>query len=219
MASPVRSDAGGTEDGGSGGEANIEGGDVSVLVSLVAALLLLWVGDGWPWLVAGSVVAAAWAGTTLPDLDLRLRLGHRSALLHSVLPMALAAIDRRTWPVAAGLGLGIGLHLSADLFPATMRGYATVKLPLFGSYRRGRVVSVDRGQRRRSRWRRACGWSKQVASPGAGDGNAGDGGRDRGGVPGADGRRLVGAGAVRGAGVGGVEVEASHSCRNPTLFL
>jgi len=106
---------------------------VTAIAPLLAALLLLGVGGGWPWLVPASVVAAAWAGTTLPDLDLRLGLGHRSALLHSVLPMALAALDRRSWPVAAGLGLGVGLHLAADLFPASMRGYATVKLPLWGS--------------------------------------------------------------------------------------
>jgi hypothetical protein len=42
-------------------------------------------------------------------------------------------LDVRTWPVAAGLGLGIGLHLAADLFPGSMRGYATIKLPLGGS--------------------------------------------------------------------------------------
>lgn len=80
------------------------------------------------------MVAAAIAGTTLPDLDLALGLGHRSALLHSVLPTAVAAAaDRRCWPVAAGLGLGVGLHMAADLFPNGMRGYATIKLPLFGS--------------------------------------------------------------------------------------
>ena len=105
---------------------------MSALAPLFVAVLLLLLGQG-ALPVAAAVVAAAVSGTTLPDMDLALGLGHRSALLHSVLPVALAASDRRTWPLAAGLGLGIGLHLSADLFPATMRGYATVKLPLFGS--------------------------------------------------------------------------------------
>lgn len=100
---------------------------------LLVAVGLAFAGAGSPWIVMAAVVAAAWAGTTLPDLDQALGLGHRSALLHSVLPVALAAIDRRTWPVAAGLGLGIGLHLAADLFPNGMRGYATIKLPLMGS--------------------------------------------------------------------------------------
>jgi hypothetical protein len=35
--------------------------------------------------------------------------------------------------VAAGLALGIGLHLSADCFPNGMRGFATVKWPGMGS--------------------------------------------------------------------------------------
>jgi hypothetical protein len=120
------------EDGGDGSDAN-KAGPVSGFLMLLAAILLALVGGGAPWLVAASVVAAAWAGTTLPDLDLSLGLGHRSALLHSVLPIAVAAADRRTWPVAAGLGLGIGLHMAADLFPNGMRGFATIKLPLFGS--------------------------------------------------------------------------------------
>ncbi|WP_375428470.1 hypothetical protein [uncultured Sphingomonas sp.] len=106
---------------------------MSALLGLLVAIGLAFVSGGAPWLVAASVVAAAWAGTTLPDLDLSLGLGHRSALLHSVLPIAAAAADRRTWPVAAGLGLGIGLHMAADLFPNGMRGYATIKVPLFGS--------------------------------------------------------------------------------------
>lgn len=105
---------------------------MSALLPLLAAVLFLLLGEG-AWPVAAAVVAAAWSGTTLPDLDLPLGLGHRSALLHSVLPVALAASDRRSWPLAAGLGLGIGLHLSADLFPRGMQGYATVKLPLLGS--------------------------------------------------------------------------------------
>lgn len=106
---------------------------MSALLSLVVAVLLSLYGAGWPLVLAAAVVTAAVAGTTFPDLDQLLLLGHRSALTHSVLPVIAAAADRRFWPVAAGLGLGLGLHLAADLFPNGMRGYATIKLPLFGS--------------------------------------------------------------------------------------
>lgn len=80
-----------------------------------------------------AIVFAALAGTTLPDLDAALGLGHRSGLTHSLLPAAIA-LARPGWrPVAIGLALGVGLHLSADLFPNAMRGYATIKLPGEGS--------------------------------------------------------------------------------------
>lgn len=106
---------------------------MTAIILLLAATGVAWAAAS-PWAVAAAVVAAAWAGTTFPDLDQLLPLGHRSALTHGVLPvLALAACDRRMWPVAAGLGLGIGLHLAADLFPNGMRGYATIKLPLLGS--------------------------------------------------------------------------------------
>lgn len=100
---------------------------------LLIAAWLLSEGGRWPWAVAAAAVAAAWAGTTVPDLDLTLGLGHRSGITHSIAPVAAACGRRRWWPVAAGLALGIGLHLSADLFPHAMRGFATIKLPGFGS--------------------------------------------------------------------------------------
>ncbi|HEX8447612.1 MAG TPA: hypothetical protein VF649_13490 [Sphingomonas sp.] len=81
-----------------------------------------------------ALALAAGAGLTLPDLDQHLPLlHHRSALTHGLLP-ALPALARR-WlhPVAAGLALGLGFHLAADAFPAAMTGYATIKLPLYGS--------------------------------------------------------------------------------------
>lgn len=87
----------------------------------------------WTPAAAIAVLLAAWAGTTFPDIDLFLPLGHRSALTHSILPAALACLWRRGLPFAAGLALGIGLHLSADLFPEAMRGFATVKLPFLGA--------------------------------------------------------------------------------------
>jgi len=107
---------------------------------MLTALFLLAIAIGaaaiaryWPPAAAGAVVLAAWAATTLPDLDMALGLGHRSGLTHSVLPAGLACLSRKGRAVAAGLALGIGLHLSADLFPNAMRGFATVKLPLAGS--------------------------------------------------------------------------------------
>lgn len=100
---------------------------------LLCAVVLAFVGGESAWALIGTVVFAAAAGTTFPDLDVPLRLRHRSALLHSALPACIALLDSRTWPVAAGLALGISFHLTADLFPRTMRGFATIKLPLFGS--------------------------------------------------------------------------------------
>jgi hypothetical protein len=87
-------------------------------------------GARWPLALGLAAVLAACAGTTLPDIDQMLPLDHRSALTHSVLP---AALTWRWRAVAAGLALGLGLHLSADLFPNAMQGYATVKLPFAGS--------------------------------------------------------------------------------------
>lgn len=87
-----------------------------------------------PVLAGTAVLAALWAGTTLPDLDGVLGLGHRSGLTHGLLPALVAfAAGPRERPVAAGLALGTGLHLAADAFPHAMRGYATVKLPAMGS--------------------------------------------------------------------------------------
>lgn len=86
-----------------------------------------------PGVQAVAVVCAGIAGTTLPDLDLLLPVGHRSGLTHSLLPLALACCATRWRPVMAGLAIGIGLHLAADSFPNAMQGYATVKLPGIGS--------------------------------------------------------------------------------------
>ncbi|MET4666890.1 hypothetical protein [Sphingomonas sp. PvP056] len=106
---------------------------MAALMFLLIAVLLAFEGGGGPWVLIATVVSATAAGITLPDLDSRLRLGHRSALLHGVLPPFVALLDQRTWAIAAGLGFGIGFHLVADLFPGQMRGFATIKLPLWGS--------------------------------------------------------------------------------------
>ena len=102
---------------------------VTTLVLLLAAAWLASLPRLHEWAAPAAVVAAAVAGTTLPDLDLFLPIGHRSGLTHSVLPVAVLACWRRGWPAAAGLALGIGVHLTADSFPHAMRGYALVKLP------------------------------------------------------------------------------------------
>ena len=104
---------------------------MDALLFLLLAAILTWLRRGW--LSLAAVPLAALAGTTLPDLDLALSLGHRSGLTHSILPVALACVRPGWRPVAAGLALGIGLHLSADVFPNGMRGFATVKLPGAGS--------------------------------------------------------------------------------------
>ncbi len=106
---------------------------VAASLFLLIAVILAFAGGGGPWVLTATVVVAAASGTRLPDLDTPLGWQHRSALLHGLLPVMVALLDRRTWGVAAGLGFGIGVHLAADLFPGRMRGYATIKLPLWGS--------------------------------------------------------------------------------------
>lgn len=106
---------------------------LTALFLLMLAMMAMVIAGRWPQAIAVPVLLAAWAATTLPDIDMALGLGHRSGLTHSILIPAAACVRRRWWAIAAGLSLGIGLHLSADLFPNAMRGFATVKLPGFGS--------------------------------------------------------------------------------------
>jgi hypothetical protein len=106
---------------------------------LAAALAACWLGSSVPGFgpVFGlaAIALAALAGVTFPDLDQILPLlRHRSVLTHSmIVVLACLAVDRRLEPVAAGLALGIGFHLAADCFPVSMRGFATVKVPLAGA--------------------------------------------------------------------------------------
>lgn len=81
---------------------------------------------------APALLACVVAGLTFPDIDQPLPLDHRSALTHGILPAAALAALRWARAAAAGLALGIGLHLSADLFPDAMIGYATVAVPFGG---------------------------------------------------------------------------------------
>lgn len=105
---------------------------LTTMFVLIAAIGIGMTGIRWPLLLAAVLLLAVWAGTTFPDVDQPLGIGHRSGLTHSILPLAIAWW-RRVRAVAAGLAFGIGLHLSADLFPNAMIGFATVKLPFAGS--------------------------------------------------------------------------------------
>jgi len=109
------------------------------LLLLAAALAACWLGAAMPVLAPvlglAALALAALSGITFPDVDQILPLlRHRSVLTHSMaIVFACLALDRRLQPVAAGLALGIGFHLAADCFPASMRGFATVKVPLAGA--------------------------------------------------------------------------------------
>jgi hypothetical protein len=107
------------------------------LLLVAAALVLLRLALRRPDLASLAAPAALllclFAGLTLPDLDHPLPFDHRSAVTHSVAPALLACIRKWLLPAAAGLALGIALHLAADFFPNAMIGFATVKLPFAGS--------------------------------------------------------------------------------------
>jgi len=94
---------------------------------------------GMPPVVAAATISivAFLIGLTLPDLDLHLWLGHRSAVTHSVVPACVLLMRRRWYPAACGMAGGTGLHLAADTFPNRMIGYATVKLPFAGALSAG----------------------------------------------------------------------------------
>jgi hypothetical protein len=106
---------------------------LTMVLVFAAAIAACMVGERLSWALPVAVVLGAWAMTRLPDIDLMLGIGHRSGLTHSVVPAALVALRKRWWALAAGVALGLGLHLAADLFPNAMRGYATVKLPVVKS--------------------------------------------------------------------------------------
>ena len=86
-----------------------------------------------PLIAVFATLLAFVVGLTLPDIDMALWLGHRSAVTHSVLLPAALLARRRWWPGACGFGGGLWLHLAADFFPNRMIGFATVKLPMLGA--------------------------------------------------------------------------------------
>ena len=103
-----------------------------VLVLIVRALL-----PANPALVLGEEIvlfsAGLIAGIRLPDLDLVIPgLSHRSAITHSCFPV-LVLFDLNMLPLAAGLGLGMALHMASDLQPKSWTGGALIKLPYLGS--------------------------------------------------------------------------------------
>ncbi len=67
-----------------------------MLVSLLWLVAAIMLADRLPrpGVQALAVVCAGIAGTTLPDLDLLLPIGHRSGLTHSLLPLALRSLLR-----------------------------------------------------------------------------------------------------------------------------
>ena len=79
-------------------------------------------------------------GLNFPDIDqgYKIALGHRSIITHSILlPYILYYFfikkrilhNKYLTLIIIGIFLGIGLHLSADLFPKAWKGYALSKLP------------------------------------------------------------------------------------------
>lgn len=73
-------------------------------------------------IAAVATLVAFVAGLTLPDMDLHLWLGHRSAVTHSILPALLLTVRRHWHGAACGMAAGTGLHLAADTFPNRMTG-------------------------------------------------------------------------------------------------
>ena len=78
-------------------------------------------------------LAGLMAGIRLPDIDLVLPgFRHRSGITHSFLaPIIFWAMG---WSaIAAGLALGVGMHMASDLQPKSWTGGALIKFPMLGS--------------------------------------------------------------------------------------
>lgn len=89
--------------------------------------------------IASTMVAGAWVGLNLPDIDQRIDfLLHRSALTHGPLVPLIGyllvqnarSLSFRLFPMF--LCLGYVVHLSFDLFPKGWSGYALISLPVYG---------------------------------------------------------------------------------------
>lgn len=106
---------------------------MSLLLLLAGLALLRWLPLQGELVLAAALLMGFSAGLTLPDVDQIVPIGHRSALTHSLLPALALMVRRWLWPLAAGVALGLFLHLAADFFPRDMVGYATIKMPFAGS--------------------------------------------------------------------------------------
>ncbi|PJE78661.1 hypothetical protein CI610_02398 [invertebrate metagenome] len=88
--------------------------------------------DIWVKPVASFTLALVF-GLQFPDVDLyTFGLKHRSAITHSMLAPLLTALTG--YPlVAAGLSMGMAIHILADVFPKAWTGGALIKAPIYGS--------------------------------------------------------------------------------------
>lgn len=78
-------------------------------------------------------LAGLMAGIRLPDIDLVLPgFRHRSGITHSFL-MAFFFWLMGWYAIAAGLALGVGMHLASDMQPKAWTGGALIKFPMLGS--------------------------------------------------------------------------------------
>ena len=78
-------------------------------------------------------LAGMMAGIRLPDIDLVLPgFSHRSGITHSFLaPLIFWLMG---WHfIAAGLALGVGMHMASDLQPKAWTGGALIKFPMLGN--------------------------------------------------------------------------------------
>ena len=88
----------------------------------------------------GLIFISFLIGLYFPDIDqsYKIALGHRSIITHSILLPYIfyyffikkrILYNRFFVLIIIGIFLGIGLHLSADLFPKSWQGNALIKLP------------------------------------------------------------------------------------------
>ncbi|UYM17218.1 hypothetical protein [Endozoicomonas euniceicola] len=78
-------------------------------------------------------LAGLMAGIRWPDWDFFIPgLSHRSGLTHSIL-LPIVVYYMASPALAAGLSLGIALHLSSDIQPKAWTGGALIKFPVLGS--------------------------------------------------------------------------------------
>ena len=101
--------------------------------SLVSNLNVLTIAIGVAFFAVG-----AWLGGRFPDIDYKVSLDHRSIVTHGFLMPALLLIGvgmtRLEWAdwFVAGFSAGVAVHLAFDLFPKGWKGFALIKVPIFG---------------------------------------------------------------------------------------